>query len=344
MSKPFVGASRKHPCPLCGRKEWPCYWRPDGSVVWCKVTPSDRTDRQGNYCHVLQYDSPRPAPMVSAKPTPRPALAPADHRHAVYSALLSRLTLSPAHYARLEARGLDRAAIESNGYRSTPARDECDRLASALADFGLDGVPGFFFKGGAWRLRWPVGDGFFVPYRDAAGLILGMMYRLDAPLVDDKGKVTAKYLWLSSDPADTDKGGRQRWPRGSKLCPPVHVAGRHLLASASELMLTEGALKGDVAAHLLGVPLLCAGGVTQWGEGFAEGFRRQYPGRRAVVAYDSDWRTNPHVRRALESLMASLRAAGVPYAVRSWPQYPQAKGVDDLALLLSESPREVRAA
>jgi len=340
MSKSFVGASRKRPCPLCGRREWPCYWRSDESVVWCKTVVSDKTDRLGRYCHVLKFDSARPTtPAPSAKPTPRPALASQDRRHLVYSELLALLPLHPPHFDKLLSRGLSPEAIEVNGYKSTPARDEGDALAVALADYGLNGVPGFFHRRGSWRLRW-CRPGYFVPYRDGRGRILGLSYRLDEEAEDG-----AKYLWLSTNPEDTFEGGGQKYPRGTKLCAPVHVAGREWLPSASEVWLTEGALKGDVAAHLLRVPFLCAGGVTQWGEGFERRFKNQFPGRRAVVAFDADWRTKREVRHALESLMARLRDAGVSYVVRSWPNYPEAKGIDDLALVLSQSRGEgVRAA
>lgn len=205
-----------------------------------------------------------------------------------------------------------------------------------LSDLGLEGVPGFFFRSGAWRLRW-MRPGYFVGYRDALGRVLGLSYRLDEPL--DGGK--SKYMWLSSNPEDATEAGRQKYPRGAKLTPPVHVAGRHLLADAREILLTEGALKADVCFHLSGVPLLASAGVNQWGTGFAEEFARSFPGARAVVAFDSDFAVNAQVKWALESLMASLRNARVPYVVRSWPA-SEGKGLDDV--LLNYSRRGAHAA
>jgi hypothetical protein len=205
-------------------------------------------------------------------------------------------------------------------------------------------VPGFYFRGGRWRMLgcYP---GTFVPYRDAQGLIRGLSYRLDVPLVNEKGKVKGKYLWLSSDPEATFEDGGQKYLRGTKLTPPLHFAGADKVNSAREILLSEGALKADVASHLLGVPVIAAAGVSQWGEGFAENFKRHFPQARAVICYDADWRTNEHVRLALEKLMADLRDASVRYVVRSWPQYPDCKGIDDLALALSQSvKREVLAA
>jgi hypothetical protein len=149
--------------------------------------------------------------------------------------------------------------------------------------------------------------------------------------------VTAKYLWLSSDPDAKFDDGRQKFPGGTRIRVPLHFARPDLIPGSPDILLTEGSLKAQVAAELLRVPIIGAGGVTQWGEGFATKFKRQFPGKRAVLCFDSDWRSNKDVRRALESLMASLRDAGVPYVVRSWPQYPDCKGVDDLALVLSQS-------
>jgi hypothetical protein len=259
----------------------------------------------------------------------------------IYSALLGRLGLSPARRDGLLARGLDAKSIAAGEYRDTPTREEGDGIARLLEPLGLAGVPGFYFRGG-WRM---VGcfPGTFVPYRDAQGLIRGLSYRLDVPLVNEKGKAKAKYLWLSSDPEATFEDGGQKYPRGTKLTPPLHFAGAARLNSAREVCLTEGALKADVASHLLGVPIIAAGGVSQWGGGFAANFKRHFPAARATICFDSDWRSNKDVRHALEKLMADLRDAGARYVVRSWPRH-EAKGIDDLALALSQSHKGVQAA
>jgi hypothetical protein len=281
-------------------------------------------------------------PQVERKPPV--VTADADHLHLVYESVLRGLSLSSERLGRLRARGLNDKAIEANGYRDTPNREQAVRIAQRLSPLGLGGVPGFYFSGLDWRMVACL-PGHFVPYRDIAGRISGLSYRLDVPLVDEKGKVTAKYLWLSSNPEVTLDDGRQKFPQGTKLTPPLHFSGAGRLSSVRDILLTEGALKADVAAHLLGASIIGAGGVTQWGGGFAQRFKREFPGKRAVICYDSDWRSNPHVRHALESLMANLRDADVRFVVRSWPEYPKAKGIDDLALVLSQSKGEgVRAA
>lgn len=337
----IVRASKKHRCLVCDGTGWPCYYLENREVAGCKNVPGDRRDRDGLHLHILvarhnpvRDSRPRPAPKVERRKA-RPAIAPPDRLHSVYSALLTHRGLLGERRENLLARGLTPESIEAGGYRDTPTREEAEQLVRLLEPYGLSGVPGFYRRDGRWRMLgcYP---GTFVPYRGAAGRIRGLSYRLDVPVEK------TKYLWLSTDPEVTFDDGRQKFPQGAKLTPPLHFARPDLIASSPDILLTEGSLKGDVAASLLGLPFICAGGVTQWGEDFAERFKRKFPDKRAVICYDADWRTKREVRHALERLMASLRDARVPYVVRSWPDYPEAKGIDDLALLLTR--KEVLAA
>jgi hypothetical protein len=333
MAKP-VRASKKNPCPVCRAEKWPCYQTANREVAYCENVVSDATDKDGLYRHFLvERDrsewKPRPTLKI-VKPAPPPAYASADHLHLVYSTLLGQLGLSEERRKRLRARGLHLHQMYSLLYRDTPMKEEAEELAADLAHLGLEGVPGFHRRGGRWRM---VGcyPGTFVPYCDSRGRIRGLSYRLDEPM----GKT--KYLWVSSDPEARYDDGRQKYPGGAKVRVPLHFARPELILTCSDIHLTEGSLKAQVAAELLGLPFIGAAGVVQWGEGFAERFKRWFPDKRAVLCFDSDWRTNEHVRHALEKLMADLRDVGVRYFVRSWPQYPQAKGVDDLALMLRQS-------
>lgn len=338
MTKP-IRASKRTPCPVCEGTKWPCYQTANREVAYCESVYSGATDRDGLFRHFLvERDGTewKPREVRREPPRQRPNVASPEHLNMVFEAVLNNLSLSNERYSGLEARGLDGRVITGGVYRDTPTREECDAIARRLEPLGLEGVPGFYHRGGRWRMLncYP---GVFVPYRDSSGLIRGLSYRLDVPV--DK----TKYLWLSTDPERRFDDGAQKFPRGTKLTPPLHFAGAHKLPSAREICLTEGALKADVAAHLLDVPFIGAAGVTQWGDSFARHFKRRFPKARAVVCYDADWRTNPHVRRALEKLMADLDASGVRYVVRSWPR-TRAKGIDDLALALSLEGKGVLAA
>jgi len=305
---------------------------------------SDKPDSLGEtWLHFADDSRSYSPPVRVVKPSssPAPQIATVAHRHKVYSALLDSLTLSAHRFDNLLGRGLPPANIEANGYKDTPTTDESDALAASLARLGLEGVAGFFFMRGAWRLRWCRPAGFFVPYRDFDGNIRGMMWRFDEPV----GK--AKYRWLSSDPEDVNDAGNIKFPKGASSRAPLHFARPDLISTSPDIWLTEGSLKSEVAAHLLNVPFIAAGGVSQWGNDFGERFKQRFPEHRAVVAFDRDWHTgrdgkpNPHVRRALDNLVAQLVAARVPYVVRSWDR-PE-KGIDDLALALSQ-PKQRRAA
>ncbi len=333
-----IRASKHTPCLECGGIKWPCSYLPDRSIRYCANVASDRQDSAGRtYMHFDGTRSYSPPIVKAAKPpttTAAPAVS-AAHRHKVYSALLASLPLSPHRRDNLLGRGLTPELIEANGYKDTPTTDESDALADSLARLGLEGVPGFFFMRGAWRLRWSRPAGFFVPYRDFDGNIRGMMWRFDVPVEKQK------YRWLSSNPEDTNDAGNIKFPKGASSQAPLHFARPELIASSSDIWLTEGALKSDIASFLLNVPFIASGGVSQWGNDFAERFNDRFPKHRAVITFDRDFQSNKDVRRALDSLVSQFVAAHVPYVVRTWSR-PE-KGIDDLALALAQ-PKQRRAA
>lgn len=331
-----VRASKRTPCPVCGGQKWPCYYAPDRSVMACGNVTSERMDsRRETYLHFDDTHAPTPSPVV--KPSrPRPVVAPASHRHKVYSALLDLLPLSAHRHDNLVGRGLTPELITRNGYKDTPTTEESDALAQSLAPLGLEGVAGFFYMRGAWRLRW-CRPGFFVPYRDIEGRICGMMYRCDVPVEK------MKYCWLSSDPEKTNDAGNVKFSKGASSKSPLHFARPDLISSSPDIWLTEGSLKAEIAAFLLNAPFIAAGGVSQWGGRFGECFKQRFPEHRAVIAFDRDWQSNVSVRRALENLMENLSEAGVSFIVRSW-SHADAKGIDDYALLALAQPKQRRAA
>jgi hypothetical protein len=333
----IIRASKRHPCPVCGGMGWPCYAKANGELAGCGKVVSDRQDRDGVNLHILG-GSPTPAVrIVKRRPLTEtvhpPAQALADRLHTAYSALLELLPLSEERRGRLLARGLTVEAIQRAQYRDTPRRAQAEEIARTLAPLGLEGVPGFYARGvRAQMVR--CFEGTFTPYRDREGRIRGLAYRLDVPL---RG---LKYMWFSSDPEKTFDDGTRKYPGGAKLTPPLHLARPELLPLADEILLTEGALKADVISLLLGAPVLAAGGVTVWGRNFGANFAQAFPGKRAVLTFDADWRSNEQVRRALEKLMDDLDGAGVPFTVRTWPG--TAKGFDDY--LLSQIPSQEVAA
>jgi hypothetical protein len=311
---PLVRVNRKRPCPVCGKPD-NCSIREDGSAAYCRrSTHGDKQGRDGGWLHIFRDDfapTATPRPRIAPSPTPTPERAPVERTHAVYTDLRRlHLVLSEQHRANLKGRGLSDGAIEVAGYRSTPPEPFASNVARALAaTHDLQGVPGFYRDGDAWRMV-DAGIGFYVPVRDHAGRICGMQIRRD--------EGTPKYLWFSS-------AGRAG---GASSGAPVHFAKSHLLKDADEVTITEGALKAEIAAHLLGAPVIGVAGVSTFGDDFAANLKQRFPRLlRVLIAYDSDLWRKPEVARALERLAAQLTRARFSVRVRTWSD--RFKGFDD---------------
>ncbi len=249
--------------------------------------------------------------------TSLPVLMPATVNNVLTRLVCNELSLRPEHRARLLARGLGADEITRLRYASAPlTAAERQRAADALAPY-LDafggGVPGFYRERCRWRMVYRP-SGFLIPVRDECGHIRALSQRVDEP------RGGGKYLWLSS-------AGRDG---GASSGTPPHFAARHLLYSAPEVVVTEGALKADVAAYLSGSPVIGVAG-THAVRGLAARLREGFPLLRdVVVAYDMDVLVKPQVRAALEALTAGLEAEGFRVRVRTWPG--RWKGYDDYLL------------
>ena len=262
---------------------------------------------------------------TGARPQPQHQPAVADRagverRHGVYTSLLAALSLRPEHRAELLRRGLSSEEISSLQYASTPAEAFAVDVARSLSrQYDLRGVPGFYQYAGEWRMV-RTAAGFFVPYRNERGLIEGLQLRR----FPYSGR--NKYLWLSS---------KDR-PSGASSSAPLHFTLSSQLASADEVVITEGALKADVATHFLQSPVIAAAGVTLFGRDFGARLRSIAPTLRTVfVAFDLDWQSNETVRRALFRLTEELERACLVVRLRAWPR-ALGKGIDDYLLSVSK--------
>jgi hypothetical protein len=324
VQAPLIRVTRKHPCPVCEHSDWCSYWT-DGRGAICMRIESDKQTRDGGWIHL--FDSPRAAAPPRRRPSPNVGAerANVEHRHVVYTALLDALTLSDDHLTALEQRGLARAEIERLQFKSTPALSTASEIACALSRrFDLRGLPGFYQRAGNWRMV-STAPGFFVPYRNEQGSIEGLQIRR-WPHTGD-----GKYIWLSS---------KDR-PLGASSGAPLHFARVDLLTNTEEVIITEGALKADVAAYLSQSPVIAVAGVGNFGSNFAVRIRAGFPKlRRAILAYDRDFIENPPVYQALMRLSAQLERASFQVRMRTWP--PPAKGYDDF--LLSQGARQEVAA
>jgi len=177
--------------------------------------------------------------------------------------------------------------------------------------------------------------GIVIPTRDAWGRVVALSYRLDVPLEK------AKYLWWSSDPSKTFPDGGLKYPEGTCSGTPEHYSNLPLLESASDVLITEGALKGQIIADLAGGPVISIAGVSTFGHDFASFLRERFPRlRSAVVAYDRDILSKKEVAQALERLTRQLEGEMFRVRVRTWPA--PSKGYDDY-LLATRRGQEVAA-
>lgn len=314
--------TRRQPCQICGKGDF-CGRSKDGALALCMRT-SDGAIKQapnGAWVHRLAGD---PFKAFTAAPTPAVSVskrATDQHVDGIYSALIRKhLTLSDAHREALRARGLDDAAIDRHGYKTSPNAGEAREIARSLAGYGLAGVPGFYEIRGEWRLV-DFGPGVLIPIRSHDGRIAGLQLRRD------KGK----YIWISSA-----KQG------GASSGTPVHFSRRDLLPTAKSVVITEGGLKSDIAAHFLNQPVVAGSGVTTFGADFAANLKIICPQLSTVyLAFDMDWTENAHVLGAQTRLLEQLEAQRFDCYIRTWPR--AYKGVDDFLAAAANGRLEVAA-
>lgn len=306
MNASLVRVRRGTPCPICDKPDW-CSVSEDGAIVICmRVSDGSFADTKDGLGHIHRLkERAYPINQVPTNPEP-PPVAPPERRDAVYRALLEALPLASRHRADLQRRGLSPLTIELNAYASLPAPPSlCEDLARR---FNLANVPGFYRDDtGRWTLA-AYRPGFLIPVRDTQGRIQACQIR------QDRG---ARYIWLSSPDLDG----------GASSGAPVHFARPWRAEATGEAIITEGALKADVAVELLDVCLIAVPGVAAFGVHFGAWLRGVLPKlSTAFVAYDSDWRTNSAVSTALGRLFDSLAGVGLEAVALDWNG---AKGVDD---------------
>ncbi len=158
-----------------------------------------------------------------------------------------------------------------------------------------------------------------------------LMPSLLIPLYGIDGKVVGHQLRPDKPRSINGKVVKYEVPKGSKLVidvPPTVQAA--VLNGTVPLYITEGTRKADAAATK-GLACVSISGV--WGWKKQEAFWKALPlaGRRVIIAFDSDIRTNAGVQRAAEQLSDLLRQLGAqPHFVLLAPGPKDEKvGLDD---------------
>jgi len=301
--------SRAIPCSVCGKPDWCTY---TGSSACCMRIESLRPLRNGGWLHAGGGDGGSLGPISTDRP---PDLAPPKRRDRAYRTLVQEVGLQRRHQEHLrEVRGFCDGIPE--GFASAPPpqqssrRELARRIIDRLGDDVLCGVPGFYIdRFGQWTSR-ASGTGFLIPVQDASSQILAFQIRLD-----QTKRGTPRYLWYSS----------RSLPGGTSPGTPVAVW-PHTSVDASPVWVTEGSLKAAIASHHLSATVLGVPGVSNW-RGVLEIVRTESP---IIVAFDSDFVTNPSVARHLVEFMRTAFWKGHQVAQASWD--PRFKGLDDALL------------
>ena len=266
--------------------------------------------------------------------TPQSSRASEQTIHRTYSALLSMLSLTPAHLKHLQAvRGLTAEQIERFGFKSTPQPHLCHTITERLIKDGytVQGVPGFYVDdNGKWTLRYfKRTSGIIVPYLSVDGLIQGLQTRLDVPLKgksDPPDKVGTKYLWLTT----ADK------PMGASSGSPAHFVGN---PCSRVVYVTEGALKADVAHALMKRTFIAtsgAGCTSQLDDLFA--FLQRNGTEEIIEAEDMDKYSNKGVERGASKVYLLAKKYGMKCRRLTWN--PNYKGIDDWQLALRQKVKQ----
>jgi hypothetical protein len=275
-----------------------------------------KVDKAGADYWLYHLDGASPAPrsIIHIPYPPTTQCADPSALDQGYRALLAALPLSPSHRQALRQRGLADAEILRRGYRTFPLMGRAALAQRLVERWGADicaQVPGFYMAERDGRRWWSLGGaaGLLLPVRNVDGHIVALKVR-----ADELGG-GPKYSTVSSA-----KHG------GPSPGAPMHVALSSGLAGET-IQLTEGELKADVATALSGVLTIAVPGVSMWCKALPvlQSLRPQ----RVLLAFDADWRTNPHVAHALGQAAFALAKTGYEVQVEDWAP-ALGKGIDDL--------------
>lgn len=271
----------------------------------------------------------RPAPPP-VTPAEIPQADP-DHVDSVYRELLGMLSLNKAHRQNLLDRGHTDDGIRNGIYRSCP-RAILRSIPNKLIKRGFDlsGVPGFYKKEGTWAFR-RYGEGIIIPSLDLEGRISALQMRLDTPEKPSDDVTPTRYLTVSTSGFDNGTRGPAA---------PHFVLGRR---GYDEVIITEGALKGNIISDISGYSVLAVLGVNSTSRlpGMLTELRKRGT-TKIRMAFDMDFLSNENVERAYAKLESTIYRMGFRFCKEVWdPQTDEDgnllyKGLDDYLAWLAK--------
>lgn len=269
-----------------------------------------------------------PKPQVSEDAS----LAPIEVLDNTYRKLSEKLSLSDKNRDDLLSRGFTDDEIQSIGYVTYPKKDpdtytkEYFTIPKELLDASctLQGVPGFFRtkNKGVWSLCSRKG-GILVPYRDFHNRIQGFQLRKNNDELErdeETGECEYKYSWIASgDLKDGCKASAKiHYAVDFKWCPDDQCFKPDV--RNNRIMLTEGAMKGDLAHAISGIPIICVPGVSSAQEALTENIPllKSIGIDTIVIAYDMDRVMNINVAKSLRAMKELIESQGMTCLQTSW--------------------------
>lgn len=322
------------------REQWNCFKKCSGcpgggGILDLYVLFSGVSDRSQAHREIMQSLNGNAANIQKAMERKQQHLEPVKQAchlspklvDQTYRAFLNMLSLSEAHREDLLKRGVSNEDIERVGFKSVPQGNDVVNIPKQLVKKGviLQGVPGFFFKDKEPCMS-TFGTGYFIPYRNRDGLIVGLQVRYDIELRPDmppelvKKLKKRRYRWFTSS---HEEGGAS-----AGNVPFWGIPGRETFKVA---YATEGGLKAATAQSLSNGYFVAIPGVTCYAawEELLKGLKED--GVTVLVdAFDSDRASNPNVANAIQKLHAIANDYG--FEMKSWDWGVEQKGVDDYLL------------
>jgi hypothetical protein len=307
----WVRVNKRNPCPICGKPAW-CLISPDGKAAICARTPSDKLAGNAGWLHKLDNNQRIAIPQPNTYPKQITPKADIEVVNAAYQTLINALALSLEDYKNLIARGLTGEQIKNLEYRTLPISDR-HSIMQRLNGVNLDSVPGFWKDDTAGnhdpdKYHLAGQSGLLIPIRNLKRQIQGFQIRCS-------DGSSGRYRWLSSP----------NKPHGTSSGTPIHIA-QPLQPGISEVWITEGPIKADIASLKLNKIILAVPGVGNYSGIFP--ILKELQPDRVVVAYDMDKLTNPTVNRFKNLVESQLKRMKFKTFEADWDK--RFKGLDDL--------------
>ncbi len=333
----YQRVSRRTPCRICGKPDW-CSTTKDHNIAFCarSATNADRLSIKG--WGIFYYERRSPfrvgyiQPQRQLSRSKSTSVASVETRNRIYQRLI-KLSPLPENINRLYGNEWVTKQGEEFGRFGLLPKSVIERhclvrllIESVVKEKGtittFKGVPGFW-QGSNGRLRlgsdFDYGDDLLlIPFLDSNGLIQACQIKAIGRTKNTFGK----YQWFSSI------GKREGCSSGTPLHHEGSVGFRG--KTPKTVLVTEGVLKAAEAQNFLPDRYVVAnGGVATSHQEIVKVARQKI----LEIAFDADSFTNPHVARALASLLAlrireqQFLSCDKPTKILAWDS--RFKGIDD---------------